>query len=157
MTENESGPKVKSLQVELTAKDVLESLDREIYYYRSQLTWLFTYSLAAQVLLLTGLRTLPLSNRTLAKIIYSSLFMLIAVVSTLFRNAYIKRIYFLRSRRNELVEHAGFEVFYDPGGVMAGSKSSLSPSALFLICVWAFSGLGVAVVCLGNISIAPLN
>ena len=38
---------------ELSLKTVLESMDKDIDYYRKMLLWLYTYSLAAQILIIT--------------------------------------------------------------------------------------------------------
>lgn len=132
-------------------KELLKSLDSEIDYYRRRLDWLFTYSLAAQVLAVTGVRAVPLTAPVVAKIVYSAFFVLIAALATMFRNSYVHRSYHLRDRRAELAASVGYsDLFTPPGGKFKDGTKSMSPSKIYLIAVWAMSGLGVVITVFGR-------
>jgi hypothetical protein len=64
MLKEENPEEYEQHQVRLSDKDVLESIDREIAFYRTRLDWLFTYTLAAQLLTVTGQQTISLKEPT---------------------------------------------------------------------------------------------
>lgn len=135
----------------LSDKDVLEAIDREIAFYRSRLDWLFTYTLAAQILTVTGQQTISLKEPVLGKIIYTGFFAIIGFLSTLLRNSYRCRVYRIRQRRNELLKKSSYEnIYHEPGGGMEEGKHSLSPSLIYLICVWTLSVTGIAIIWFGK-------
>ena len=145
MAKEKQTPNALDPPVKLSAKDILESLDREVHYYRTRLNQFFAYALTAQVLVATGVSTIPLKGPIIGSIIYTLFFLLIAVISTFFRTTYVKRIHFLKKKRNKLMEKSGFGKYkpFGPGGVMGGSKDAFRPSYLYLVSVWALSIIGV--------------
>jgi hypothetical protein len=72
--------------------------------------------------------------------------LLIAAISTYIAYSLIDRTYYLRRKRNELVESVGYkELYTSPGGYIGKEKKSPSPSKTFLIAIWTMSALGAII------------
>lgn len=135
----------------LDARDLLESLDREIAYYRGRLSWLFTYSLAVQLVVASGSVSISFSMPWVRRTVYSTFFVAIAIFATLIRNSYVARVYMVRKARKELVEAAGYpDPYVGPGGHVTKTKRVLSPSKIYLLTLWSLSALGILIAWLGG-------
>jgi len=135
----------------LNDADLLESLDREIAYYRGRLSWLFTYSLAVQLVVASSSISVSFTPPIVKRITYSAFFIIIGVLATLIRNSYVARVYKVREARKMLVEHAGCaDPYVGPGGHVTERKRVLSPSKIYLMTLWAVSALGIVVVWFGS-------
>ena len=130
----------------LTDKDVLESLNQDIQFYRTRLTWFPTYVLAAQAIVITGQRTLPGAGELAGKVFFTIFFTAVVILTTIVRQSYAARVYFLRQKRIDLVGQYGYDVFHGPGGMLGATRKVLSPSYLLLSAVWLLSIGGIVMI-----------
>ena len=120
----------------LSDSHVLESLDREIAFYRTRMHWFFGSTLAAQALVVGSFRTTLVSNPAVSKWVYFVFFLGVSIVAVLFRSSYKRRIAWLRERKKVLAQTRGYHLFH------SAYELGLSPSILFLSAVCLVSTLG---------------
>ena len=96
------------------SKSVLESLDREIAFYRRRSGQVFFFSLLIEVLILTGREkvVLPATWALESCIVYTTFFVIVAAVGIFLGIEYHNRIHILRDSRDELVRHTGYSNVY---------------------------------------------
>lgn len=128
----------------LDGKDILESLDREIAFYRTRIYWVFAYTLATQALVVTGQRTFPIQNKEFSTWLVVSFLAILPVVVGLIVRSLLARLYHYRRERKKLGLIAGYTVYYEPGGKDLGYYY-FSPSKIFICAISLHSVLGIAV------------
>lgn len=123
---------------ELKPKAILESMDRDLDYYRKRLFNVFYAVITMQVILVTGSQAIKVDNPSLKNIVYILIFILLTVFVYLFRKEYVQRIYHLRDERRDICRKyfPDFEPFPETGG------TTLRPSVLFVVLIAALSIFG---------------
>ena len=116
-------PKIAA--VGLTPDSLLESLDRELGFYRKRAGQVFFFGLLAEVLILAGKERILLGNRwpILHPLIYSLMFLMVAYFGRRFGMEYRDRIHALKHSRHELLKNLGYEIDYPRGRPRSEIKS----------------------------------
>jgi hypothetical protein len=124
----------------LSSKDLIESLDRELHFYRSRLNWLYTYSLLAQIAVITGQQNIPLPGLAI-KIVYPFVFALIGIVAIKLRFSYCERTNHIRDKRALILKDNGYQDYLPPHQYF----KTTSPSKLYIVAVLTLSILGIVI------------
>ena len=130
----------------LYINNVIESIDRELDFYRKRVFTVYSSIVTLQVLLITGQQVIKLFVPLWTNIAYSVVFVLLVIFVALFNASYKQRIYDLRHAKINLCNKAGYQgVFPEPGG-----SHSPSPSKLYVSTIALISALGLTIIWLGG-------
>lgn len=142
-----AGP--KTVAVGLAPDSVLESLDRELGFYRKRAGQVFFFGLLAEVLILAGKERILLGDRwpILRPLIYSVMFVMVAYFGRRFGTEYKDRIHTLKRNRQELLKNLGYEIDYPRDRPLSEIKSINFIlgflSIIGIVLVWlAYAGRG---------------
>lgn len=81
---------------------LLESMDKELKYYRNRMFAVFSYAIGLEILVITGKITIRSQFPTLTNIAYSVLLMIIVFFVFRFQDSYRIRIHRIRWEKNNL-------------------------------------------------------
>lgn len=123
----------------LSASDVIASIDRELTFYRHRLYTIYSSVAALQILLVTGQQTIKISNAFFSYIAYTILYVALVLIAYYFNSAYRIRVHHLRDEKIKICKRSGFgKVFPKPHG-------KLSPSNLYVLTIGLLSFIGIVI------------
>lgn len=131
----------------LDAAKILETLEREITFYRTRQMSIYYSAILAQVLVVTGDRAVKGLRHGIAVVTYGVFFAGVAIFAVLLGRAYTRRIWDLRDRQAELLEACGLV----PSPLPRHIRSSRdSPSWFYAILVMLLSLVGATLTVFGG-------
>jgi hypothetical protein len=130
------------VSVGLSPDSVLESIDRELDFYRKRAGQVFFFGLLAEILILAGKERILLGDRwpALRPALYTLMFGLVAYTGYRLGNEYKVRIHTLKHSRRNLLEDQNYKTEYPIGRDLSEIKFInfilVSLSIIGSILVW---------------------
>lgn len=136
--------------MKVESQHVLESIDRELAFYRKRVGEVIFFALAVDVAIVTGDKTLPIAESypLVAAVAMSLLFLVVALAAFVLGREYSERIHHLKNTRIDLVKEGYGDVFPQRGrrhvseiGTLVLLVSILSIAGIFLAWVDAWESV----------------
>ncbi len=125
-------------------KSTLESIDREIAFYRRRAGQVFFFGLLAEAVILVGRQKVFFSDifgEPEKAIVYAIFFFAVAVVGTFLGSEYRRRLHILKDSRIEVIEEIGYKNVF-PSSI----DRIFSEIIVLYIVLWFISLSGIIIV-----------
>jgi amino acid permease len=103
-------------EISLDPKTIMESVDRDLAYYRKCMTETRFYALAAIVAMVTGAVTFKIEQELVSNLISTAFLIAVVTANWIFIKFYKKRTHILRQAKIGLARKYGYNnIFPEPG------------------------------------------
>lgn len=127
-------------------KEVLNSLEKELDFYRKKMDWIISNSLILNATIITGKLTIQTNSVIISKVLYIFLLIIILAFSIILSLQYSNRIFILRNNRQKLLNEFGFEELFPKVDKKNKIDKIFRPSNLYLILLTSLSLVAMGII-----------